>query len=569
MKNNKLQSSFQFGIGALTIPLCSLSVLSLSSSCNRSVEKIQKPNVLFILVDDLGWKDLSCTGSDFYETPNVDTLASYSTVFSQGYAACSVSSPARASIMTGVYTAEHNITDWIGAPQGEEIRAQKKYTKMLPAIYDHSLKQGYTTIAEALKLNGYATYYYGKWHLGGVEQQSLPTDHGFEVNVGGYKAGSPGKGGYFSPYQNPFLKDGPNGENLSWRLASECAEGIKNHMKNHPDKPFFSMLSFYAVHAPLQTTKSYWKYFRDKADEHGYLKDGFKIDYGLPVRKYQDNPIYAGLISHMDDGVGIVLKQLKELGILDNTLIIFTGDNGGICSGVSSTSNLPLRGGKGTQWEGGIRVPFIIKEPHQKQHRVSDTPVCGIDFYPTILDYANINVQKALNDGDAGKIGEIAGTPEPDGGLVPQPRIDGVSIKPLVEGGEIVSRNLYWDYPHYSASTGGVPCAIERSGDWKLILYFEDNHTELYNLKNDPGEQKVLNTEYPAKVQKLTNNLKKWLKSTNGALPKNDPQYNAVLHKKYLENLKNSIKLREKNRLESLQENFKPNKDWWGSYIPD
>jgi len=570
--------------------LCGLGIVPLLNSCSSTKSKTlpEKPNILFILVDDLGWNDLSCTGSTYYETPNVDKLASTSTIFTQGYAACSVSSPSRASILTGVNTVDHNITNWIGAPQGIEQRKLKRHCKMLPPFYSQSLKKGYTTIAEALKANGYSTYFYGKWHIGGEEQHSLPTDHGFEENIGGYKAGSPGKGGYFSPYMNPKLKDGPKGENLSWRLATECAKRIKTHMTENPEKPFFSMLSFYAVHGQNQTTKENWQYFRDKIVQQGYAKKGFKMDRILPVRQYQDNPVYAGLLRQMDNGVGIVLDELKKLGIMDNTLIIFTGDNGGVSSGDDySSSMLPLRGGKGTQWEGGTRVPYIIKEPLQKEQRMCDTPVDGIDFFPTILDYAHISLTEALKNSENIKVNDkdplqyntcgkraadagikLAGVPEPDGGLVPSNKIDGVSIKALVEGDTISSRNLYWTYPHYS-NQGGEPSACVRSGDWKLILYFEDGRSELYNLKKDISEQHILNDTYPEKVKELRQELENWLIAHNAAMPSPDPQYDPILRKQYLEKMKKSIITREKRRMNRFQKTYKPNEDWWGSYVPE
>ena len=306
----------------------------------------EKPkNVLFILVDDYGWNDTSCGGSSYYETPNIDRIAQQGMMFTQGYAACQVSSPSRASIMTGKFTARHGITNWIGEASGEEWRKMGRHSKLLPASYNWSMSLDELTLPEALREGGYKTFMAGKWHIGDVG--SSPEDHGFDINIGGYKAGSP-MGGYFSPYNNPKLKDGPAGENLSMRLAEETSRFIEDQTKHHKNQPFFAYLSFYAVHGPIQTTEENWRYFRDKADSMGIASSGFKVDRTLPVRQRQDNPIYAGLIKQMDDAVGVVLDKLEELGLMENTLIILTGDNGGVSSGDNySTSCLPLRGGKG------------------------------------------------------------------------------------------------------------------------------------------------------------------------------------------------------------------------------
>lgn len=312
-----------------------------------------KPNILFILVDDLGYHDLGVTGSTFYETPHIDQLANQSTVFTNGYAASRVCSPSRASIMTGKFTARHGITDWIGAKTGEDWRSRNRHDKLLPANYVYALPKEEVTIAEAMQQNGYKTFFAGKWHLGG--EGSYPEDHGFDINIGGIETGSP-RGGFFSPWHNPKLPNKKKGENLTMRLAEETADFISKHK----DSTFFAFLSFYAVHAPIQTTEGKWRKYRNKADSMGIAEKGYTMERVLPIRQVQDNPIYAGLVETMDTAVGFVLKALEANGVADNTIVVFTSDNGGVASGDHyATSNLPLRGGKGYQWEGGIKSPVL------------------------------------------------------------------------------------------------------------------------------------------------------------------------------------------------------------------
>lgn len=511
-------------------------------ACNLLLAKEKPVNVLFILADDYGRNDVCCYGSKYYETPNIDRLASMGTIFTNGYSACQVSSPSRASIMTGKYTVRHGITNWIGEYSGEDWRKMGRYSKLLPADYSWNLSKNELTLAEALKADGYKTFIAGKWHLGG--EGSMPEDHGFDINKGGYEAGSPA-GGYFSPYNNPKLQDGPDGENLSMRLALETNAFIEDVSKRSK-QPFFAYLSFYAVHGPIQTTKSNWEYFRNKADSMGIASDGFAFDRTLPVRQYQDNPIYAGLIKQMDDAIGVVIDKLEKLGLLENTLIIFTGDNGGVSSGDNySTSCLPFRGGKGRQWEGGLRVPFIIKCPNGLgKGLTSDTPVVGTDFYPTILDIAGLQ-------------------------LHPEQHIDGVSLLPILKGKNIKPRSLYWHYPHYG-NQGGEPSSIIRDGDWKLIHYYEDERDELYNLSIDESESEPLNIQYPDKVEYLSKKLSVWLTETKARLPKPDPEYNPRKESEYkLKQKTKTMDYLEQTRKKQLSKDFEPNKDWWGSSTLD
>lgn len=525
-----------FKLILLSIVIC---LLSCSVKGKPMVVEIpKKPNILFILVDDLGINDLSVSGSSFYETPNIDKLAKKGTVFSQGYACSRVCSPSRASIMTGKFTARHGVTNWIGEKTGTDWRTMNRQDKMLPAAYIHSLPKDDISLAEALKNNGYKTFFAGKWHLG--DTGSFPENHGFEINKGGCDQGCP-VGGYFSPFKNPKLEDKFNGENLSMRLAHETVA----FMKKNQASTFFAFLSFYAVHGPIQTSEDKWIKYRDKTANQGIEANGFVMEHKLPIRQTQDNPIYAGLVETMDDAVGVVLNALEQLNLDKNTIVIFTSDNGGVASGDSfSTSNLPFRGGKGYQWEGGIREPYFIYVPwNNSKPKTFDYPVTGADFYPTILDYANIK-------------------------LLPNQHKDGVSLRPIIDSNaNLPERPLYWHYPHYG-NQGGAPSSIIRKGPWKLIHYYEDNSNELYNLKTDPYEKINSIKNYPEITSNLYNTLKRWLKSVDAKYPTNDIEFDIdkrMAHdKEIMETLLPKLEL---ERIKMLSKDFKPNANWWGSRI--
>ncbi len=487
-------------------------------------------NVVFILADDLGWRDLSNEGSTFYESPHIDRIANEGMKFSRGYATCQVCSPSRASIMTGKYPARLKITDYIGAAEGENW---KRNTRLRPAHYQHSLPLDETTVAEAFRDAGYRTFFAGKWHLGG--EGSLPTDHGFEFNVGGHQAGSP-PGGYFSPYNNPQMTNGPLGELLPLRLGQETARFIEAHA----DEPFFAYLSFHSVHAPIQTTHALWKKYRDKAALLEPPKSRFIIDRTTPVRQVQDHPLYAGMIESMDDAVGIVLETLDRLNLTDKTVVVFTSDNGGVSAGDGkATSNLPLRGGKGRQWEGGIREPYYIKWPGVvAPGSTCDTPVTGTDFFPTLL--------------------EICGLP-----ARPEQHVDGVSLVPLLKGDSIAERSLFWHYPHYG-NQGGEPSAMIRHGDWKLIHYYEDGRNELYNVVADIGEQSDLATEYPERVATLSKQLNQWLAEVEAHKPVANPNFDAEKAARQQEQIRDNQKPNlEREHADFLKPDFQPRDGWW------
>jgi arylsulfatase A-like enzyme len=487
-------------------------------------------NVVFILADDLGWRDLSGEGSSFYESPNIDRIAAEGMRFTQGYATCQVCSPSRASIMTGKYPARLNITDWIGAAEGS---AWNRNTRLLPALYSHHLPHEDVSLAEAFRDAGYRTFFAGKWHLGG--EGSFPEDHGFEFNVGGHHRGSP-PGGFFAPYNNPKMKDGPPGESLPIRLGDETAEFIENH---HAE-PFLAFLSFYSVHAPLQTTESLWMKYRAKAASRPAPDHRFIIDRTSPVRQVQDHPIYGGMVEAMDQAVGTVLKTIDRLNLTDNTIVVFTSDNGGVSAGDGkATSNLPLRGGKGRQWEGGIREPYYIKWPGTTEPGSScNVLVTGTDFYPTLLEMVGLSPR-------------------------PQQHVDGVSLVPLLKGRMIEPRPLFWHYPHYG-NQGGEPSSIIRDGDWKLIHYHEDRRNELYNIARDPGEQNDLADEESETVSRLSARLKTWLTEVDARFPVPNSNFNHEAHvaaqwrarTKTLPNL-------EREHARTLEPEWKPRRGWW------
>ncbi|MDP0491933.1 MAG: sulfatase [Verrucomicrobiota bacterium JB023] len=505
----------------------------------------KKPNIVFFLVDDLGIQDLTIEGSTFYETPRISQLAKESMRFTNGYSTCQVCSPSRASIMTGQYPPRVGITDYIGAPTGLDW---KRNDPVMPAEYVRNLPQELTTLPEALKAGGYATWFFGKWHLNALtDKENFPEHHGFDVNVAGHHRGQP-PAGFFAPFENPRIPEEPEpGTNLTLWLAEQTSETIKKHQESNAEQPFLAYLSFYTVHSPIQSTKELWSKYRDKAAKNPHEGDRFIIDRTSPVRQVQDHPVYAGMMEILDDAVGNVLDTISELGLENDTIVIFTGDNGGVSAGDGkATACLPFRGGKGRQWEGGIRAPLYFKVPGvTKPGSTTDVPATGTDFFPTLLD--------------------LAGLP-----LLPESHVDGVSLKPLLSGeGSIPERALFWHYPHFG-NQGGEPSSIIREGDWKLIQYLEDGRLELYNLAEDIGEQNNLAEEHPDKVKDLVAKLLQFQIDTKAKFPPKDPRFDPERKKEYLHRMHTVHKARlEKQAAAFLEPDYQPNEDWWGSLPKD
>lgn len=452
----------------------------------------KQPNFVFILVDDLGWKDLGCFGSSFYRTPNIDAFARSGMQFNQAYAACQVCSPTRASILTGKYPQRVGITDYIDSSGNNQPGKWKRKTKMLPAPYQDHLALSEVTIAEKLKGAGYATFFAGKWHLGG--EGFYPEDQGFDINRGGIERGGPyGGKKYFSPYGNPKLTDGPEGEHLPDRLATETASFIAENK----DRPFLAYLSFYSVHTPLMAREDLKQEYLDLKSRIRLAGPIWGKEGNRKLRLVQENEVYASMVTAMDEAVGKVLKSLDEQGVADNTIVVFMSDNGGLSTSEGHpTSNLPLRGGKGWMYEGGIREPMIVRAPGVTdavagQQLSTEQYVSSVDFFPTMLEMAGVEF-----DADA---------------------IDGKSFAPVLRGEQLNRGPIYWHYPHYG-NQGGSPAAAIRDGQWKLIQWLETDTYELYDLSSDLGEQQELSTQQPAVLAELKQKLMQWQEDV-GAKP--------------------------------------------------
>ena len=474
----------------LPIRHCSLPAFLLGAICFTSFARAaDHTNFVFFLVDDLGYMDVGCNNPEcFYDTPNIDKLAKSGMRFTNGYAANPVCSPTRFSIMTGKHPTRHDATNFF---------CGKRAGKFKPAPLNCEMPLEEVTIAETLKEHGYATFFAGKWHLGPTAE-FWPENQGFDVNMGGIDRGGPyGGKKYFSPYGNPRLPDGPDGEHLPDRLATEAAKFIEANK----DKPFFAYVSFYSVHTPLIAREDLRQKYAEKAQKLGLLdKPQFGDEEQIwgdgkqprKVRIVQSHAVYAAMVEAMDLAVGKVLNKVDELGLADNTVVMFTADNGGLSTSEGSpTSNLPLRGGKGWLYEGGIREAFLIRAPGvTKPGSTCEAPVVTTDFYPTILD--------------------LAGKP-----AKPKQHLDGVSLSPLLKGGKEVDREaIYWHYPHY-ANQGGFPGGAVRMGDWKLLERYEDGQVHLYNLADDIGEQTDLAKTHPDRASAMRAKLHAWYKETD------------------------------------------------------
>jgi len=475
-----MKAAAQLAAG-LALPGC------MESPRHAMTEKGRKPNIVFLLVDDLGWTDLGCFGSTFYETPHIDRLAARGMRFTNAHAACCVCSPTRASIMTGKYPARLHLTDWI---EGHK----KPYAKLAVPDWTMYLPHAEVTIAEALKEGGYATAMVGKWHLG--SEPYYPEHQGFDVNIGGGHIGQPGS--YFYPYGKPGQEEravpglahgGHSGEYLTDRLTEESMRFID---KNR-DHPFFLYLSFYAVHTPLEP----------KADRRAYYDA--KADPENPQR----NPLYAAMIDSLDQNIGRLYDHLERLGLVENTILIFMSDNGGLIARRNKnyrqwggvTSNLPLRSGKGDVYEGGVREPmFVIWPGVTRPGDVCHEPVITNDFYPTMLEMAQLPLR-------------------------PQQHMDGVSLAPLLQkNGRIPSRSLYWHYPHYHPG-GATPYSAILKDEWRLIEFLEDGRCELYNLREDIGETNNLAAEEEDKAAELLLELQQWRRRVGAQMPTPNPNY--------------------------------------------
>lgn len=457
----------------------------------------KRPNFVFILIDDLGWKDLGCYGSTFYETPNIDRLASEGVKFTNAYAAAPVCSPTRASIMSGKYPAAIGVTNFIG---------QKARGKLIDATCIDHLPLEEKTIARALKEHHYNTWHVGKWHLGGTLY--YPEKHGFDVNIGGCHWGMPFNG-YFSPWGIETLEDGPKGEYLTDRLTNEAIKLIKNN----DGKPFYLNMDYYAVHIPIQGKPEYIEKYRTKArsmgldklkifEEGEYFPSERKRHLKIKRRLIQSDPVYASMIQNLDENIGRLLKTVDEAGQADNTVIVFTSDNGGLSTAEGSpTCNAPLNEGKGWMYEGGVREPLIIKWPGIiKPGSICDVPVTSPDFYPTMLD--------------------IAGLP-----LMPDQHVDGISIVPLLRGENKLDRKtIFWHYPHYG-NQGGTPGSSIRTGDYKLIQFFENGAIEFYDLRQDISERNNLASREPDRARMMQKMLAEWRQRVEAAIPESNPYF--------------------------------------------
>lgn len=451
-----------------------------------AIAQAAKPSIVFILVDDLGYMDIGAYNANtFYETPNIDQLAKTGMKFTNGYASNPVCSPTRFGIQTGRYPSRRNATNFFSG---------KRRGKFLPAELHDQLDHEEVTLAEALKAQGYSTFFAGKWHLG-PDENYWPERQGYDVNRGGWKSGGPWFGKkYFSPYGNPRLSDGPDGEHLPDRLASEACQFIESNA----DQPFMAFLSFYSVHTPLIGRPDLVDKYRKRAEaitgEVFAEEEQVALNAKGPrrVRILQKHAVYAAMVEAMDQAVGKVLSKLEELEIDDEVIVCFTSDNGGLSTSEGSpTSNLPLRGGKGWIYEGGIREPFLVRWPGVTRAGAQcSVPVMSTDFFPTLVSAAG-------------------GEPQGAG------PIDGVNLLPLLRGESQLDREaLYWHYPHYS-NQGGFPAGAIRVDQWKLVERLEDGRVHLYNLESDIGEQHDLAEQEKERVSSMRKKLHAWYRDVD------------------------------------------------------
>lgn len=442
----------------------------------------EPPNVVLIVADDLGAMDLGCYGSKFHRTPHLDKLAADGMRFTQAYSACPVCSPSRAAIVTGQYPQRFQLTDWLPG------RGDRPDQRLKRPTLRNQLPLEETTIADTLKSAGYVCASIGKWHLGGEGFE--PTKQGFDFNIAGDAAGSPQS--YFAPFRKPNgtampgLSEAPEGEYLPDRLTTEA----EKFLTAHHERPFFLYLPHFSPHTPLKAKEDLVK----------------KYPAASTFKGQQNNPIYAAMLESLDESVGRIVAKLDELKLSDRTLILFTSDNGGLATteglNTPATSNAPLREGKGWLYEGGIRTPLLAKWPGTiKANSTSDVPVCGIDLLPTIR--------------------EACGLVE----VTESAPLDGVNLLPLLkQSGTIARESLFWHYPHY-ANQGGKPGAAIRSGEWKLVEFYEEGRRELFHVAKDVSESRNLAEQEPDRVRELAAKLTEWRTKVGALMPEPNPNY--------------------------------------------
>lgn len=446
--------------------LIALGAMALNLLAAKAATPHPTRNVILVIADDLGWADLGCYGSTFHRTPHLDQLARDGVRFTAAYSACTVCSPTRASLLTGKYPARLHLTDWIAGHERPDAPLRiPDWRKFLPT--------NEWNLAKSFKAAGYATAAIGKWHLG--DSNHYPEKQGFDLNRGGTDKGQPPS--YVAPYRIPTLPEGAKGEFLTDREAVEACRFIEQH----PTQPFFIYLAHYAVHQPIAGKPDVVERYRRDALE----------------TNPQHNAVYAALLESVDDALGRIRETLNRTGQASNTVVVFTSDNGGLILGGAKapTSNAPLRSGKGSPYEGGVRVPLIIHAPGvTARGHVSSVPTVTPDLYPTLLDLAGVS--------DA-----------------PRHVRDGRSLLPWLRGQKGTERGaLYWHYPHYHPG-GATPYGAIRKDQFKLIEYFETGRLELFDLQNDLGETKDLAADKPALAQRLQRDLVRWRKRVDAQMP--------------------------------------------------
>jgi len=456
-------------------------------SCQNNIVDNEKPNVVLIVADDLGWSDLSYMGSTYYETPNIDKLSKSGMTFYNGYASSANCAPSRASMLTGKYHPFHGIYSVKNSDRGN-----KKTRKIIPIKTKTKLELEYFILPEMLKSKGYSTGHFGKWHMG--PKGYFPEQMGFDINIGGNEHGGPGS--YFSPYKYPNMSNGPKDEYLTDRIGDEVVKFIEKNKENN----FFAYVPFFSVHTPIQSKSDYEKKYRNKESN-----------------EYHNREDYAGMIQSLDENIGKILDKIEKLNLSKNTLIIFTSDNGGIRA---ISNQYPLRAGKGSYYEGGIKVPMIFSWPEKiKAGSTSNERISNIDFYPTIKSIIGYNETIDL---------------------------DGEDLTPIFNYKALKKRELYFHFPIYlepynvHLDSGSDPLFRTRPGsviikdNWKLHHYYEDNNFELYNLENDISESKNLIDINKEKKAELLNNLDNWLKKNNAPIPN---KLNPFYYQKYVDSL--------------------------------